>query len=83
MDQIITNEVNPVDFEKDQEVVAIIKKDIPGLVEQVGSLEIADTKTQSHAVDLKAQIKKHLKAIEEKRKFYTVPLNDIKKMIDG
>jgi len=69
-------------FEKDVEVLNVINNS-EAVLTRAEMLEVVDGESQKIAVSLLANIKDFKNVIEQKRKFYTVPVNDILKQINA
>lgn len=69
-------------FEQDKDIQQIINNN-ESLLTSAALLEIKDSESQKNAISLLSDLKNIKKAIEEKRKFYTVPVNDILKYINS
>ncbi len=74
------NEKN--DYKNDSEIKLAVKK-YETLYEKISNFDITNNECQIEAADILKKIKSTVKLIEEKRKFYTVPVNLILSGING
>lgn len=70
------------ELEKDSEIVAVRDK-AASLLALAETHEITDRESQEKGVSILGDFKRAFDTVEERRKFYTVPLNDILKSINA
>lgn len=69
------------EIEQDSQIVQV-QETLPAIIRMADEIEITGAGPQASAVVILGDLKKMLDTIEDRRKFYTVPLNDILKGIN-